>query len=90
MIRSRHRRTCERAGLKTIRVHDVRHTYSSHYVMRGGRLADLQELLGHSSPEMTRKYAHLAPGHLQSKAGVVEFSTQAAAIAKVISIAQIS
>lgn len=63
--------------MKTIRVHDVRHTYASHYVMNGGSLADLQELLGHSSPMMTQKYAHLAPGHLKSKSSVVNFAASA-------------
>lgn len=74
MIRLRHRRTCDRAGVKQIRVHDLRHTYASHYVMSGGNASDLQALLGHSSAEMTRKYAHLAPGHLESKSNVVAFS----------------
>ena len=74
MIRHRHLRTCARAQLKPIRVHDLRHTYASHYMMSGGNLSDLQSLLGHSSPEMTRKYAHLSPGHLQSKSKVVSFS----------------
>ena len=74
MIRLRHRRTCARAGLKAIRVHDLRHTYASHYVMNGGSLADLQGLLGHSTSMMTMKYAHLAPGHLESKSSVVAFS----------------
>ncbi len=74
MIRLRHRRTCDRAGVKQIRVHDMRHTYASHYVMSGGNASDLQALLGHSSAEMTRKYSHLAPGHLESKSNVVAFS----------------
>jgi integrase len=74
MIRHRHYRTCRRAGLKKIRVHDLRHTYASHYVMSGGSLSDLQALLGHSHSEMTRKYAHLAPGHLESKSSVVSFA----------------
>ena len=73
IIRRRHQWTCSRAGVKPIRVHDLRHTYASHYVMNGGSLADLQALLGHSNSMMTLKYAHLAPGHLKSKAGVVNF-----------------
>ena len=72
-IRRRHRRTCARAGVKTIRVHDLRHTYASHYIMNGGSLADLQGLLGHSTSMMTLKYTHLAPGHLKSKSNVVSF-----------------
>lgn len=62
MIRKRHLRTCRRAGVKEIRVHDLRHTYASHYVMSGGSLSDLQALLGHLTFEITRKYAHLTSG----------------------------
>jgi len=40
--------------------------------MNGGSLHDLQALLGHSSPVMTQRYAHLAPGYLESKAQVVQ------------------
>ena len=73
-IRDIHTRVCKDAGLKVIRVHDLRHTYASHYVMNGGSLAELQGILGHSVPSMTQKYAHLAPGFLEGKAGVVNFS----------------
>jgi integrase len=78
MIPNRHRRVCKRACIKEIRVHDLRHTYASHYVMSGGNLSDPQSLLGHSSPEMTRKYAHLTPGHLESKASVISFAASVA------------
>jgi hypothetical protein len=39
--------------------------------MNGGTLNDLQALLGHSSPFMTQRYAHMAPGYLESKAQIV-------------------
>lgn len=74
-IRRRHERNCARAGVKKIRVHDLRHTYASHFVMNGGNLVDLQAILGHSTFEMTQKYAHLAPGHLESKANIVKISS---------------
>jgi site-specific recombinase XerD len=73
-IRYAHKRLCQRAGVKSLRVHDLRHTYASHYIMNGGSLVELQSLLGHSSPTMTLKYAHLAPGYLEKKASVVSFS----------------
>ena len=41
--------------------------------MNGGSLHDLQALLGHSSPMMTQRYSHLAPGYLEKKASVVGF-----------------
>jgi hypothetical protein len=43
--------------------------------MAGGSLAELQGLLGHSTPMMTLKYAHLAPGYLESRASVVSFDS---------------
>lgn len=39
--------------------HDLRHTFASHWVMKGGDLYKLQRILGHESPEMTQRYAHL-------------------------------
>lgn len=42
--------------------------------MKGGNIYDLQKILGHSSLEMTQRYAHLAPDHLVSAIGVVGFS----------------
>ncbi|RYZ80901.1 MAG: site-specific integrase, partial [Proteobacteria bacterium] len=71
-----HARILRVSGLKTIRVHDLRHTFASHYVMSGGSLAELQGLLGHTSPMMTLKYAHLAPGFLASKANVVSYEPE--------------
>jgi integrase len=44
-----------------IRFHDLRHTFASHWVMGGGPLFKLQEILGHKSVQMTLRYAHLAP-----------------------------
>jgi|GEM_PF-1649068 len=51
----------------------LRYTYASHYMMNGGTLDDLQGLLDHSDRMMTQRYAHLAPGYLETKAGVVTF-----------------
>lgn len=45
--------------------HVLRHTFASHFVMRGGNILVLQKILGHSSLTMTMRYAHLAPNHLQ-------------------------
>lgn len=71
-IRQIHRRLCKKAGLKEIRIHDLRHTFASHFIMNHGSLTELQAMLGHSSPAMTLRYAHMAPGHLESRARVVQ------------------
>jgi integrase len=41
--------------------HDLRHTFASHWVMRGGDLFKLQKILGHKTVQMTMRYAHLQP-----------------------------
>lgn len=45
--------------------HVLRHTFASHFIMKGGNILTLQKILGHTSLAMTMRYAHLAPDHLQ-------------------------
>lgn len=45
--------------------HTLRHTYASQLVMNGVDLYTTQKLMGHKSNQMTQRYAHLAPGHLE-------------------------
>lgn len=54
----------ERAGIEDFRWHDLRHTWASWHVQNGTPLFALQELGGWESPEMVRRYAHLAADHL--------------------------
>lgn len=54
-------RACKKAGLRPIQWHACRHTFASHLVMRGVPLKAVQELLGHSTIQMTMRYAHLSP-----------------------------
>lgn len=64
----------KKAGLtQHFRFHDLRHTFASHFMMNGGNIYDLQKILGHSSLEMTQRYAHLAPEHLVQASNVVSF-----------------
>ena len=44
-----------------ITFHGLRHTFASHWMMDDGDLYKLQKILGHKSPQMTQRYAHLAP-----------------------------
>ena len=52
---------CRRAGIKDLRVHDLRHVFASKMVMSGTSLYITGNLLGHRTPQMTMRYAHLAP-----------------------------
>lgn len=46
--------------------HVLRHTFASHFMMNGGNLIVLKDILGHSTIETTMRYAHFAPTHLES------------------------
>lgn len=54
------------AGLRDFRFHDLRHTFASRLVESSVDLYAVQLLLGHADMNMTKRYAHLAPEHLQS------------------------
>lgn len=65
----------KRAGiLNLIRFHDLRHTFASNFMMNNGNLFDLQKLLGHTKNDMTMRYAHLSPDHLQDSVRFMSIS----------------
>lgn len=45
--------------------HILRHKFASYFMMNGGNILVLQKILGHQSLEMTLRYSHLAPEHLE-------------------------
>lgn len=63
-IKSSWTRLMKRAGLSDFRFHDLRHDFASQLVMRRVGLYEVQALLGHSSLDVTQKYAHLSPEKL--------------------------
>lgn len=59
-IRTSFKRALRKANIVNFKFHDLRHTFASHFVMRGGRLTTLQKILGHADIAMTMRYAHLS------------------------------
>ncbi|MDY0122962.1 tyrosine-type recombinase/integrase [Sulfurimonas sp.] len=57
-----------KAGLKDVRIHDLRHSFASALVNNGVSLYQVQSLLGHSTSTMTQRYAHLSNESLMSAA----------------------
>ena len=55
-----------RAGLADFTWHCNRHTFASRLVMHGVDLRTVGELMGHTTIQMTMRYAHLAPSHTAS------------------------
>lgn len=53
------------AGIDGATFHTLRHTAASFMVQAGVPLYEVQKVLGHSTPLMTERYAHLQPDHLQ-------------------------
>ena len=56
---------CRNAGLKDLRIHDLRHVFASKMVMNGTSLYITGELLGHRTTQMTKRYSHLMPDTLK-------------------------
>jgi len=55
-------------GLSHIRFHDLRHTYASLLAQAGATLQMIGRAMGHSTPVMTHRYAHLVEDNLKDLA----------------------
>ncbi len=61
-------RAVKRAGIHLPEgqcTHVLRHTFASHFMMNGGNILVLRDILGHADIKMTMIYAHFAPEHLE-------------------------
>ncbi|MBV8139736.1 MAG: site-specific integrase [Deltaproteobacteria bacterium] len=61
-----------RAGIEDLRFHDLRHSFASRLVMNGVDLYRVQTLMGHKTPAMTLRYAHLSPEHLRAAVATLD------------------
>jgi|GEM_PF-254298 len=67
------------AGIEAT-THDFRHAKASTLLNRGAQLSEVQDLLGHASPETTKKiYAHYTTSHLREAFDRFSVSPQEAA-----------
>jgi site-specific recombinase XerD len=66
-----------RAGLKDVRIHDLRHTFASTAVAAGQGLPMIGKLLGHAQVQTTARYAHLAADPIKDAADQVASSIAA-------------
>ena len=51
-----------------LHAHLFRHTYAVRYLMNGGDLMTLRDILGHTSIDVTQKYLHLSKAHIRASA----------------------
>ncbi|MBL0319901.1 MAG: tyrosine-type recombinase/integrase [Alphaproteobacteria bacterium] len=56
-------RILEKAGIKDLRKHDLRHAFASFAIMAGLTLEEIGQLLGHLTPQTTKRYSHLVDSH---------------------------
>ena len=62
-IKTSFKKALATAKIEDFRFHDLRHTFASQLILKGGTLKDVQELMGHKSMTMTLRYAHLTQEH---------------------------
>ena len=60
-----------RAGLESVRIHDLRHSFASRALALGESLTMIGKLLGHSQLKTTARYAHLADQAVRASAARV-------------------
>lgn len=63
-IKMMFQRLRKRTKIDRLHPHILRHTFSTKYLMNGGDIFSLQQILGHTSLEMVRKYSHLASSYV--------------------------
>lgn len=57
-----------KAGIESMRIHDLRHSYASFLANANCSLYEIQNILGHSDPRVTQRYAHLQHQTLKNAA----------------------
>jgi integrase len=66
----RFRQALERAEVRTITFHELRHTFGTRMAAAGVPLRTLQQWMGHADAKTTQVYSHYQPS--EDEAGVVD------------------
>lgn len=74
-LRRRYDRALERAGLRKLRFHDLRHTFGTRMIAKAD-IRRVQEWMGHADIETTMKYLHYAPRHSDASLVAEAFSVE--------------
>jgi integrase len=62
------RAACKAVNLPELTFYEAgRHTFASQWVLNGGSIEKLREILGHSTVLVTERYAHLKPELFQEE-----------------------
>jgi site-specific recombinase XerD len=57
-------RLAKASGIRRLHAHLCRHTFATRFLINGGDIFTLQQILGHSTLEMVRHYVNLASSHI--------------------------
>ena len=57
-------RLAKASGVERLHAHLCRHTFATRFLLNGGDVFTLQQILGHSTLEMVRNYVNLAANHV--------------------------
>jgi len=55
------------SGVKRLHAHLCRHTFSGNYILNGGDIFSLREILGHTTLEMVNHYLHFTSSQITAQ-----------------------
>jgi site-specific recombinase XerD len=61
------RRIAAKSGVTRLHPHLCRHTFATNYLINGGDVFSLQQILGHTTLEMVKRYITLASSHVTAQ-----------------------
>ena len=71
-IRKAFNQACQRADIKNLRFHDLRHTFGSRLIERGADPVSVKNLLGHANLKTTEIYLHSSLGQMKRAVGLLD------------------